>query len=63
MDAFDIFDEIDQLQDSTQSVEKTEEKIENKCIHSNLINEYGTLLCSECVLELTQILSYETAWR
>ena len=64
MDAFDIFDEIEQQFENSeekQTINQKEEK--GKCFHPNVINESGTLLCSDCGLEITKVVSYEKDWR
>lgn len=63
-DAFDIFDEIDSLSNNEElnSSEIDCEK-ESDCKHVNTIHEMGTILCGDCGVELSKILSYEKDWR
>jgi len=66
MDAFDIFDELEKLENNVKDNNDEKNEKENtgkKCEHSNVINESGTLLCSDCGLELTKVVSYEKDWR
>jgi transcription initiation factor TFIIIB Brf1 subunit/transcription initiation factor TFIIB len=67
MDAFDIFDEIDNLSSfssfSKESKESDFEDDESNCSHRNVVNEMGTMLCSDCGLELSKVMSYEKDWR
>jgi transcription initiation factor TFIIIB Brf1 subunit/transcription initiation factor TFIIB len=67
MDAFDIFEEIEEKledleEDGTKSYSGTISS-NKKCEHETIINEAGTFLCSDCGLELSKVLSYEKDWR
>lgn len=65
MNVFDIFDEFEQIeQDRKKNDEIYEnEKEENICKHTDVVNESGTVLCRDCGTELTKIVSYEKDWR
>jgi transcription initiation factor TFIIIB Brf1 subunit/transcription initiation factor TFIIB len=74
MDVFDIFDEIEENYEKTQTkilkncdnIEENDifkEDSENCCEHKNVVNESGTILCSDCGVELSKIVSYEKDWR
>ena len=34
-----------------------------KCKHENVVSEQGTLLCKDCGLEISKVMSYEKDWR
>lgn len=50
-------------------IEEDEDENEDKditkknCKHENLVNEQGTVLCKDCGLEVSKIMSYEKDWR
>lgn len=43
--------------------DEDDEEDNDKCKHLNQLNESGTLLCTDCGLELNKIISYEKDWR
>ena len=61
MDAFDIFDELDD-NTNTHDESGTDGK-DDVCDHVNVVNEAGTFLCSDCGVELSKVMSYEKDWR
>lgn len=60
--SFDIFDEFDEVEDENN---EDDVGIEDKhhCKHPLIINESGTLLCNDCGIELSKVMSYEKDWR
>lgn len=63
MNAFDIFDEIENLSISTDSSTLEDLEDVNDCQHLHTVNEIGTVLCSDCGVELSKVMSYEKDWR
>jgi transcription initiation factor TFIIIB Brf1 subunit/transcription initiation factor TFIIB len=69
-DLFKEFDEFDEYidQDDEEEADKHSESSSSEknikiCTHANLVNEMGTMLCSDCGVELKKIMSYEKDWR
>lgn len=67
MDNDDLFELIENFSSKT---ELNDEDIKNdefpdcsECPHTNQLNESGTMLCIDCGLELSKVISYEKDWR
>lgn len=58
IDEFDVFNEID----DTSDIEDIDEKVDT-CLHNEIINDNGIVLCTDCGIEVTKIVSYEKDWR
>uniref|UniRef100_A0A6C0KGI5 Transcription factor TFIIB cyclin-like domain-containing protein n=1 Tax=viral metagenome TaxID=1070528 RepID=A0A6C0KGI5_9ZZZZ len=63
MDAFDTFDIFEEIENETKREHKEHESEISVCSHSNVVNESGTFLCSDCGVELSKVMSYEKDWR
>jgi transcription initiation factor TFIIIB Brf1 subunit/transcription initiation factor TFIIB len=71
--AFDIFNEIeekyggddilDDIEEENEDIDEYDIESKKNCKHENLVNEQGTVLCKDCGLELSKIMSYEKDWR
>jgi transcription initiation factor TFIIIB Brf1 subunit/transcription initiation factor TFIIB len=65
-----MFEEMREMESLLENKEYEEEyeddkedKEKEKCLHSNVVNEIGTILCSDCGIELSKVMSYEKDWR
>lgn len=68
MDNDDLFELIENFSSKTDIEDQNElNKLKNEkfheCPHTNQLNESGTMLCIDCGLELSKIISYEKDWR
>jgi transcription initiation factor TFIIIB Brf1 subunit/transcription initiation factor TFIIB len=63
MDAFDTFDIFEEIENETKREHKEHDSEISVCSHSNVVNEAGTFLCSDCGVELSKVMSYEKDWR
>jgi len=55
-------DENDGNEDNYEDNKEDGNKNKN-CKHENVINEQGTVLCKDCGLEISKVMSYEKDWR
>ena len=62
MDVFNVFDELEEeLKDEVEEVDFDKDEVE--CEHENVIENIGTLMCTDCGTELSKVVSYLRDWR
>jgi len=62
MDVFNVFDELEEeLKDEVEEVDFDKDEVE--CEHENVIENIGTLMCTDCGTELSKVVSYLKDWR
>jgi transcription initiation factor TFIIIB Brf1 subunit/transcription initiation factor TFIIB len=55
--------EEDECQDEYEETKEVIKDFKNKCKHENVVSEQGTVLCKDCGLEISKVMSYEKDWR
>lgn len=57
------FNEDEYEHDESKDSIKDKDSKNSKCKHENVVSEQGTVLCKDCGLEITKVMSYEKDWR